>query len=497
MPVLVAVPAFLAGALVSLATSWVLVSRLERVGERLGLSEALLGIVAALAADAPEVTAAVSAMAGHQQRLGAGVVIGSNVFNLAALLGLGAVVAGRIRLHRKVVVLGGVVALCVAVVCLVVVVGVVPPTAGLVLVLVTVVLYAVVLGAGDRGLARFRLPRPWIAWLRSAVAEEASELEEAIRPERGRRQDVVIAALSLLVVVVASVTMERAASALGTRFAIPEIVVGGLVLAAVTSLPNAVAAVYLAARGRGAATLSTALNSNTLNIALGLLLPAVAIGLGQPAGQTTLIAAWYLGLTVVMLAFAYRDRGVRREIGILVMAAYLVFVGSLLVPAHAPDEPRIVIAAATVVAVVLGVRLIIGSHPGSRGSENGSRMSRRPQSWLNTESLLPGWSVRRLWILGLALCFAVTVTDAGLGRRVVLIGLLVIGPCCVLLTGRWVPTGLTGLWAIGLATVAALPDGIWGTGTFVAFLAAVAGVACVSTVAAALIEIRRPARPEC
>jgi cation:H+ antiporter len=496
MPVLVAVPAFLAGALVSLATSWVLVSRLERVGERLGLSEALLGIVAALAADAPEVTAAVSAMAGHQQRLGAGVVIGSNVFNLAALLGLGAVVAGRIRLHRKVVVLGGVVALCVAVVCLVVVVGVVPPTAGLVLVLVTVVLYAVVLGAGDRGLARFRLPRPWIAWLRSAVAEEESELEEAIRPERGRRQDVVIAALSLLVVVVASVTMERAASALGTRFAIPEIVVGGLVLAAVTSLPNAVAAVYLAARGRGAATLSTALNSNTLNIALGLLLPAVAIGLGQPAGQTTLIAAWYLGLTVVMLAFAYRDRGVRREIGILVMAAYLVFVGSLLVPAHAPDEPRIVIAAATVVAVVLGVRLIIGSHPGSGGSENGSRMSRRPQSWLNTESLLPGWSVRRLWILGLALCFAVTVTDAGLGRRVVLIGLLVIGPCCVLLTGRWVPTGLTGLWAIGLATVAALPDGIWGTGTFVAFLAAVAGVACVSTVAAALIEIRRPARPE-
>src|SRR5258708_4598868 len=101
-----------AGALVSLATSWVLVSRLERVGERLGLSEALLGIVAALAADAPEVTAAVTALAGGQQRLGAGVVIGSNVFNLAALLGLGAVVAGRIRLHRQGVVLGGVVAVC-------------------------------------------------------------------------------------------------------------------------------------------------------------------------------------------------------------------------------------------------------------------------------------------------------------------------------------------------------------------------------------------------
>jgi cation:H+ antiporter len=113
-----AAAAFLAGAVISLATSWLLVSRLERVGERLGLSEALLGLVAALAADAPEVTAAVTAMAGHQQRLGAGVVIGSNVFNLAALLGLGAVVAGRIRLHRRVVVLGGAVAMWVAAACL-------------------------------------------------------------------------------------------------------------------------------------------------------------------------------------------------------------------------------------------------------------------------------------------------------------------------------------------------------------------------------------------
>jgi len=45
--------AFVWGAGISLATSWVLVSRLERVGERLGLSEALLGMVAALAATRP------------------------------------------------------------------------------------------------------------------------------------------------------------------------------------------------------------------------------------------------------------------------------------------------------------------------------------------------------------------------------------------------------------------------------------------------------------
>jgi cation:H+ antiporter len=101
---------FISGALISLATSWLLVTRLERIGERLGLSEALLGILAALAADAPEITSSVSALSQHQRVIGAGVIIGSNVFNLAALLGLGAVVAGSISLHRRVVILGGVVA---------------------------------------------------------------------------------------------------------------------------------------------------------------------------------------------------------------------------------------------------------------------------------------------------------------------------------------------------------------------------------------------------
>ncbi len=377
-----AVPAFLAGALVSLATSWVLVARLERIGERFGLSEALLGIVAALAADAPEVTAAVAAVAGHQQRLGAGVVIGSNVFNLAALLGLGAVVAGRVRLHRKVVLLGGTVAMCVAAVCLVVVTGVVPAAAGFGLVLLTVLVYAVVLGASDRGLARLRLPRPWIVWLRSAVSEEATELEEAIRPSRGRWQDGAVAAAALLVVVAASVTMERAASALGTRLAVPEIVVGGLVLAAVTSLPNAVAAVYLAARGRGAATLSTALNSNTLNIALGLLLPAAVVGLGKAAGETTLIAAWYIGLTAVTLGFAYRDRGIRRATGLLVIAAYVVFAGSVLVPAQEPGWSLIVVSAGTVSAVTFVVVLASGRRRSGGGGPSGSEI-RRPISSLD------------------------------------------------------------------------------------------------------------------
>jgi cation:H+ antiporter len=327
------IAAFVLGAAVSLLTSWVLVSRLERIGERLGLSEALLGLVAALAADAPEITASVTALAHHQRAVGAGVTIGSNVFNLAALLGLGAVVAGRIGLHRRVVVLGGTIALVIAAVCLLAVAGVIAAGTGLALALVVLVPYAALMGARRATIERVGLPGSWSAWLTEAVAEEEIELEEVFHPRRGRPLDIVVALGALLLVVVASVGMERGATSLGVRYGIAEIVVGGLVLAAVTSLPNAVAAVYFARRGRGAAALSTALNSNAINVTAGLLLPATIVGLSKPSASGLVVAGWYLGLTAVTLLLAYAYRGLHRSSGWTIMALYAVFIAALLITA--------------------------------------------------------------------------------------------------------------------------------------------------------------------
>jgi cation:H+ antiporter len=321
---------FVAGAVLCLGTSWVLVAKLEMVGERFGFSEALLGLVAALAADTPEITAAVTALSRHERAVGAGVVIGSNVFNLAALLGLGAVVAGRLDLHRKVVLLGGAVAIWMATVCLVTVTRVVDPDLGLALVLTVLVAYTALL-AGRTWVGRIGVPRTWRQWLASAVDEEELELVVAIRPKRARPRDTVVAAIALGVVVGAAIAMERGASTLGRHYAVPGVIIGGLVLAAVTSLPNAVAAVYLASKGRGAAAFSTALNSNTLNVVAGLVLPATFLGLASPSGQTVLVTATYLGLTALTLALCYVDRGLRRSAGWLILVAYAAFVACLVV----------------------------------------------------------------------------------------------------------------------------------------------------------------------
>ena len=328
-----ALAALIVGAAFSLAASAVLVIRIERLGERFGLTEAMLGLVAALAADAPEITSAAAALARGQRAVGVGVVLGSNVFNLAALLGLGAVVAGRIALHRRVVVLEGAVGLWMAAVSIAALAGLIGARTGLILVLLVLAPYAWLSALRAPHRTRVRLPPRVRGWLAAALTEEEQEEGPALHPAPGRPGDAISALtglIALVAVVAASLVMERAATSVGTRLAVPGIVTGGIVLAAITSLPNAVTAVYLARRGRGAATLSEAMNSNTLNVAFGLFLPAAITGLAT-GGSASTVATWYAALTLAVLAVAYARRGLTARTGALIILAYATFVAALVI----------------------------------------------------------------------------------------------------------------------------------------------------------------------
>src|SRR5437660_11393161 len=100
MPVALAAPLFLASLAVTLAAARLFARRLDIVGTRFGLSETVIGLLTALAADGPELAAAVIALAKGERAVSAGVVVGSNIFNIAAMIGLSALLAGSVRLSR-------------------------------------------------------------------------------------------------------------------------------------------------------------------------------------------------------------------------------------------------------------------------------------------------------------------------------------------------------------------------------------------------------------
>src|SRR5881409_3240637 len=283
----------LAGAFVlTVISSIVLARELDRIGERLGLSEALLGIVTAVGADAPEIASAVAAVVAGHEDTGVGVVVGSNVFNLAALLGVSALIAGRVRIHRHGLLLNGGVAIVVAIIGASVAIDLLPGGVGLVLAVVVLAPYVVVSALHER--ARSRLP----AALREAVAEEQRDARRDEFSPPATTLDALTVIPALAAVVGGAYGMVAAAQSLRDRFHVSDLVLGALVLAALTSVPNLIAAVRLARHGRGAACVSEALNSNNANILVGLCLPALILGFGSASGLETFAACWMVGMTI-------------------------------------------------------------------------------------------------------------------------------------------------------------------------------------------------------
>jgi cation:H+ antiporter len=88
-------------------SSLILGGSLEKLKMRFHLSGGLLGMIAALGADTPEISSAVTAIFVGQHDIGAGIIIGSNIFNLAGLLGLSALVVGRLPVRKQGIIFNG------------------------------------------------------------------------------------------------------------------------------------------------------------------------------------------------------------------------------------------------------------------------------------------------------------------------------------------------------------------------------------------------------
>jgi cation:H+ antiporter len=326
MPTALAIPSFLVSLGVTLWAASVFARRLDRLGLRLGLPETLLGVLTALAADAPEISSAVAALVQGAHGVAVGVVVGSNAFNLAAMIGLSAILAGSVRLRGEALALEGFVGLWVTGVVAAGVVGWLGTTAVLALLGVVVLPYVGLLALGPRGGARLRLPHPVALFMRRTFG--AGHRQE--KPHHSHLEavlmTVVVLLAALLVIVAGSAGMVRTAITLGDRWSVPEALVGVLVLAVLTSIPNAFTAVRLGLQGRGSALTSETMNSNSINLVAGVAIPALFVTTHGATGLVVFDFAWLIVMTVGTLALLSRRDGMTRAGGWALVALYGVFV---------------------------------------------------------------------------------------------------------------------------------------------------------------------------
>lgn len=320
-----AIPVFLFSIGVMLAASALFAGRLDHIGLRLGLPEALLGLLTALAADAPELASAVTALVESRHAVAVGVVIGASTFNIAAMLGLSAVVTARIRARHETLELEAFVGLWMVAVAIAVAAGAVGGTAGAVLVALVAVPYVALLAAGPRIARRLPLGRVESRFLGRSFGER----HRRARPLDSRReaaQLVLVLVAALCLIIAGSIGAVRAAIVLADRWSIPETLVGVLVLAVLTALPNAWTGVRFGLQHRGSALMSETLNSNSINVVAGIALPVTLGSLTAFSGIDIFGLAWLLGMTAVALLLFGKRGGGGRVAGACLIVLYAVFV---------------------------------------------------------------------------------------------------------------------------------------------------------------------------
>jgi cation:H+ antiporter len=319
-----AIPVFLVSIAVMLAASAVFAQRLDHIGLRLGLPETLLGLLTALAADAPEISSAIAALVQGQHAVAVGVVVGSNAFNLAAMLGLSAIVAGHVRARHEALELEAFVGLWLIAVMLAVAAGGLEATPGAWLAAAVAVPYVVLLAVGPRVARRLPLGAAGARFIHRSFGEAHRHVRPLdSRGDAGRL--VVVFLLALVLIVAGSVGAVRAATDLADAWSVPEALVGVLVLAVLTSLPNAWTGVRFGLQQRGSALMSETLNSNSINIVAGLALPAALGVFAGFSGLAVFDLAWLFGMTAAALVLFGMHDGGGRMAGSFLIVLYAVF----------------------------------------------------------------------------------------------------------------------------------------------------------------------------
>jgi cation:H+ antiporter len=295
-PALVAALGFLAGVVGLAYGAHLFVRSAVRLARRLGVSDLVVGLtVVAVGTSLPELAVATEAALAGRGGVAVGGVVGSNVYNVAVVLGLVAAVrvvpVSRGLLRRDAVALLATTALLVVVVRD----GAVSRVEGAVLLAGFVVYLLVLLRlAPDR-----------------VVADGSSR--------DARPRDALLLVAGVALVLGGGQLLIDGAVGIARVLGASEWIIGATVVAAGTSTPEAAVSLVALRRGRLGVTLGNVLGSNVLNVlvVLGLAAAVRPVTAGPAAFEGAL---WLAGLTVVVVVALRSGRKLTRPEGLFLLA---------------------------------------------------------------------------------------------------------------------------------------------------------------------------------
>jgi cation:H+ antiporter len=170
----------------------------------------------------------------------------------------------------------------------------------------------------------------FMAWLAAAVMEARRQRSAAgqLIGELRHRMSVLESAAGLVALVASGILIVRGASGIAASFGVPEFVIAATIVAIGTSAPELATAVVAKIRGHDEIGLGTILGSNIFN---GIFIVAV-IAIIHPVvvDWRDMLIALIFGFVAVAWCYPLASGLIRRRRGVLLLALYCAYVATIL-----------------------------------------------------------------------------------------------------------------------------------------------------------------------
>jgi len=281
---------------------------------RAGLSPLVVGLtIVAFGTSSPELVVSVKASLSQQGDIVVGNVVGSNIFNIAFILGLTALVC-PIPVHRQIIKLDAPIALGVAL-------------------LLVFLLLDQSLGYVEGGLLFFGIVA--YTWMNVVLARKegtatiaASEDSSAPVPSRHWTVDMGFIVGGLVVLVIGSRLLVEHSVNLAMDFGVSEAVIGLTIVAAGTSMPELATSLVAAIRKQPDIAIGNVVGSNVFNI-LGILGIASVVSPISAPGISIFDYATMIIFTVILIPLLYTGRLLHRIEGGMLLLFYGAYISAL------------------------------------------------------------------------------------------------------------------------------------------------------------------------
>ncbi|MFH0916804.1 MAG: calcium/sodium antiporter [bacterium] len=290
----------------------------EELGVFLGMPSYVVGVtIVAIGTSLPELVSSLFAVAQGSPEIVVGNAVGSNITNILLVLGLAAILGGRLSVSREIVKVDlPMLASSAALMGLAALDGTISRGDG-------VLLFAGALIYGVYGV-RISKPAPIVqAQIEEAVAED-------LNLEHGRLRPLVVIKIvgGAVVLYFAAQYTIRSVIELSTLFDVGTDVIAISAVALGTSLPELVVSVVAARRGKLEIAIGNVLGSNVFNSFAVVGIPALVMPLPVTHPVLT-IGLPFMAVATVLYFFMAQDREVTRWEGMPLVLFYILFLGVL------------------------------------------------------------------------------------------------------------------------------------------------------------------------